>query len=77
VNSSDRQVAGRSLRCVDCAEWVFVYEVPSPFLDPARFRCVFCLDPRHERAQLELVTGERSPRSEVRNYDPAQARIPY
>jgi hypothetical protein len=68
---------GRLLTCVDCGEEIFVYEVPVPFCDPATFRCVFCLDPRHERAQLELVTGTPSPRSEVRNYDPAQAAFPY
>ena len=77
MSEASNTASGRYLTCVECCEEIFVYEVPVPFCDPATFRCVFCLDPRHERVQLELVTGEPSPRTEVRHYDPAQSAFPY
>lgn len=71
---------GRMLECGGCGEAVEVFELPGPWIDPARFRCIPCLDDRHARRepQLELVPQERVTRkAETPAYDPAQARIPY
>lgn len=74
-------MSSRILRCLDCDEDVELFEIPHPFTDPARFRCIRCLDSRHavDPPQLVLVEEDGSvrPRQETRTYDPDQAAIPY
>jgi len=72
-----KMLVARALVCNDCGDTVEVYEEPREFTDPARYRCLLCLDPRQrpEQAELELVASPT--RTETRSYDPAQAAIPF
>lgn len=70
-------VIPRVLTCVDCETEVEVFELPVRFIDPRRFRCIPCLDPRHAEPQLELQILPAAARSERRAYDPRQAAIPF
>jgi hypothetical protein len=51
---------------------VNVYEEPREFIDPALYVCGACLE--NVTAQPSLLDPERT---EVHNYDPALAEIPY
>lgn len=75
--------AGRILACTGCGDEVEVFELGAqPWIEPSRFRCALCGDPRqrdHDR-QLELVASDGEPVIRPREtpaYDPAQARIPF
>ena len=67
----------RVLTCNGCGDDVEVFEVPRPFMDPARFRCIPCLDTRHAPAQLAIVGDDVPTRTETRSYDPSLAEIPF
>lgn len=68
----------RRFTCTSCGQEIDVFELPVPFVDAERFRCIPCMDSRHEAVQLELVGSSARPaRREERRYDPAQAAVPY
>jgi hypothetical protein len=62
----------RRLDCTRCSQVVNVYEEPREFIDPALYVCGACLE--NVTAPLSLLDPERT---EVHNYDPALAEIPY
>lgn len=64
----------RVLRCNGCDEDVEVFGAVSS-IDPARYRCVACMDPRHARPPLTLLDERRTETREA--YDPSQAEIPF
>ena len=71
--------SSRILTCGGCEEPVEVYELPAPWIEESRFRCIPCLDDRHARRepQLQLVREPVTRSPETPRYDPEQARIPY
>jgi len=76
VRGAMTNVPSRVLTCNGCGDDVEVFGAVSG-IDPDRYRCVVCLDPRHATAppQLTLVKDARVEHRE--RYDPAQAEIPF
>lgn len=67
----------RLLTCGRCGDEVRVYELPRPFIDPARYVCGECALVAKEPEQLALVEPVKTrTRSETRSYDPAMAELP-
>jgi hypothetical protein len=62
----------RRLDCTTCGQTIQVHEQPREFIDPALYVCGQCLQPTV--VQPTLLDPERS---EVRQYDPAIAELPF
>lgn len=75
-----RSGRSRMLVCRSCGEEVEVFEEPVEFIDPERFRCAICCDPRNvellER-QTSLLELPKPRRTQTVSYDPQQAAIPF
>jgi hypothetical protein len=68
VTVHDHPTNGRLLTCICCAGLVRVYEIPKPFIDPARFSCDQCL-----RGDIAIRLEERE---QTIRHDPGMAALP-